>query len=621
MNLKPIIPFEPVSVDKIPEEETWIFQIKWDGVRVLTYFDGKEVTLYNRKLNERTLHYPEITSISDYFHGKSVILDGEVIALDEKGNPSFHEVMRRDGLRNMDRVMLVKDEVPIYYMIFDILFYNGEWLHNKPLSERIKLLQKCIIPTPHIQLVPSESNGNTLWSVVKNHGLEGMVCKDLNSPYLINGKSDWWRKVKNYQDIIAVIAGVTFRSGIVNSVLLGLYDQAGKLWYIGHCGAGKLTRNDWKELTKRIEPLIIKEKPFINDPERIKDVQWLTPEITMKVQFIEWPEGRTLRQPSLQAFTDIPASQCLLPTVKGKKKRKKTRISETLPFEISHPEKPLWETPPIDKRTYIEYLQNIYPYMAPFLKDRLLTVIRYPHGIFGEPFYQKNCPDYAPEFVETRESDGIHYILCNNVDTFLWLGNQLAFEFHIPFHTIHQHGPGEIVFDLDPPSREDFSLAIKAALIIKEVLDSMKLTSFVKTSGNKGLQIYIPLPDDRYTYEDTRLFTSFIAEYLVAKDPDSFTVERMKKKRNNRLYVDYVQHAEGKTIIAPYSPRGNPKATAAAPLFWEELKDGLTMETFQLPIMMERIKKQGDPFAAFFEVKKEQNFEQVLQFLKTQSTN
>ena len=616
MKLEPIIPFEPVRVTEIPDGEAWIAQIKWDGVRVLTYFDGKEVKLYNRKLNERTFHYPEITEMNAYFHGQSVILDGEVIALDEKGKPSFHEVMQRDGLRKMERVKLVKEEVPIYYMIFDILYYNGEWLHDQPLSERLEILKRCVVPTPQIQLVPSESDGNTLWTVVESHGLEGIVCKNLASPYMIDGKNDSWRKVKNYQDVIAVIAGVTFRSGIVNSVLLGLFDQAGKLWYIGHCGTGKLTRNDWKGLTERIDPLKIAEKPFINDPERIKGVQWLTPEITAKVIFIEWPEGKTLRQPSLQSFTDLPADKCLLPAANVKRKVKNFRKSPTLQIEITHPEKPLWETPPIDKRMYMEYLQNIYPYIAPFLKDRLLTVIRYPHGIFGEPFYQKNRPDYAPEFVQCKEAEGIQYILCNNVETFVWLGNQLALEFHIPFQTIHQQGPGEIVFDLDPPSREDFSLAIKAALIIKEVLDSLNLTSFVKTSGNKGLQIYIPLPDGRYTYEETRLFTSFIAEYLVAKVPDSFTIERMKKKRHNRLYVDYIQHAEGKTIIAPYSARGHPHATAAAPLLWEEVQKGLTMEKFQIPSMMTRIRQLGDPFANFFAAKKEQNFEQVLQFLK-----
>lgn len=619
MNLKPIIPYEPISMEQLPKGEDWIAQIKWDGVRILTYYDGKNVQLFNRKLNERTNHYPEITAIGDYFKGKSVILDGEVIALDTKGKPSFHEVMRRDGLRKLEKVNAVKEEVPIYHMIFDILFLNGNWINNHPLYERQAFLEKCLTPNEHIQLVPSQKNIEALWNVAKDYDLEGIVCKKISSPYVIDGKDNSWQKVKNYQDVIAVIAGVTFRADTVNSVLLGLYGQDDRLWYIGHCGTGKMTNEDWRELTNKINPLKIEKIPFSNEPEQIKEVQWIQPKLTVKVQYIDWPEGKTLRQPSLQAFTEIPAKECVLPFFqpqihKRKKKKKKHALKDT---EVTHPEKPLWATPPIHKKEYMQFMQDIYPYISPYLHDRLLTVIRYPHGMFGAPFYQKNSPDYAPEYIQTAESEGIRYIVCNNVETFLWLANQLAFEFHIPFQTIKcKESPSEIVLDLDPPSKNAFALAIKAALIIKEVLDSLHLISFVKTSGNKGIQIYIPLEDGRYSYDDTRLFTEFIAQYLVAKDPESFTIERMKKNRGQRLYVDYIQHAEGKTIIAPYSPRGNPKATVATPLYWEEVKEGLTMETFQIPTIMDRIKRRGNPFESFFAVKKEQNFDPVLQFLK-----
>ncbi|WP_071394528.1 DNA ligase D [Bacillus tuaregi] len=621
MDLKPIIPFEPVSSEKIPSGKEWISQIKWDGVRILTYYDGNEIQLFNRKLRERTLHFPEITAITDYFKGKSVIFDGEVIALDEKGNPSFHQVMRRDGLRKMNRIPLVKHEVPIFYMIFDILYYNGSWIHDRPLKERLSILHDCVRPHAHVQLVPSQEDTVALWKVAKEHHLEGIVCKNLNSSYTIDGKDASWQKVKNYQDTIAVIAGVTYRAEVVNSVLLGLYDHVGHLWYIGHCGTGKMSRKDWQELTNQVEAMKLADKPFYNEPERIKDAIWVRPELTVKVQYIEWPEGKTLRQPSIQAFTEIPAKDCMLPddlqaAIKQPKAKQATSLSEE--ENISHPDKPLWKEPAINKQQYIEYLHGIFPYISPFLHNRLLTVIRYPHGMFGDPFYQKNCPDYAPGFVQTKESEGINYIVCNNLETFLWLGNQLAFEFHIPFQTIEGNGsPSEIVFDLDPPSKDAFSLAIKAANMIKEVLDSLHLISFVKTSGNKGIQIYIPLPDNQYSFDDTRLFTAFMAEYLIVKDPDSFTVERMKKKRGGRLYVDYVQHAEGKTIIAPFSPRGNPKATIAAPLYWEEVKKGLTMESFQIPTILERMDRVGNPFAGFFEAKQKQNFDPVLQFLKT----
>lgn len=312
MKLNPIIPFEPVSSEEIPEGTEWISQIKWDGVRVLTYFDEKEVKLINRKLNDRTNIFPELTDIKSFTSAKSVILDGEIIALDKKGKPSFHEVMRRDGIRKLDRVKDVMNAVPIYYMIFDVVYYNGEFINNYSLKERIDLLSKIIEPNEQIQIVSTQNDGYTLYEVMKQHDLEGIICKNLNSPYIINGKNSDWRKIKNYKDIIAVIGGVTYRSGVVNSMLLGLYDNQNQFLYIGHVGTGRLTGAEWKEFTKIIEPLKINHKPFINQPERLNKVQWIRPVLTVKVQYIEWPEGRSLRQPSIQAFVDQAPEKCRL---------------------------------------------------------------------------------------------------------------------------------------------------------------------------------------------------------------------------------------------------------------------------------------------------------------------
>ena len=310
MKVKPIIPFEPTTSEKIPIGSEWIFQIKWDGVRILSYFDGQEVKLYNRKLNDRTKIFPELTDMKSYMSADSIILDGEVIALDTRGNPSFHEVMKRDGIRRVERVEKVRQEVPIFYMIFDIIYVNGKWIHDHPLEERLKVLHETIRPNPTIQLVPVEKDGEALFEVVKQHGLEGIVCKNLNSKYAINAKNSNWLKVKNYRDVIAVIGGVTYRDGIVNSMLLGLYDEDEQLHFIGHAGTGKLTREEWLTFTRSIEPLEIQKQPFLNNPPRIKDVQWLNPILTVKVQYIEWPKGHSLRQPSIQAFVNQDPKSC-----------------------------------------------------------------------------------------------------------------------------------------------------------------------------------------------------------------------------------------------------------------------------------------------------------------------
>lgn len=314
MDIKPIIPFEPVSTEVFPRGENWIAQIKWDGVRILTYYDGQEVKLYNRKKNERTFHYPELQDIKSYCKANSVILDGEMIALGADGKPSFHEIMRRDGIRRLERVHHVQKMVQVTYMIFDVIFYNNEWINKRILKDRLDLLEQIIIPNKHVQLVTSSPAHEiqTLFKVVENHDMEGVLIKDLNSLYFIDEKSDKWQKKKNYKDLIAVVGGVTLRNKVVNALMLGLYDKEGQLWYIGHAGTGKLKQSEWRQLTKLIQPLVMEQRPFINKPERVKDALWIRPQITVKIQYIEWTEGRSLRQPSIQAFVNVPPDECML---------------------------------------------------------------------------------------------------------------------------------------------------------------------------------------------------------------------------------------------------------------------------------------------------------------------
>ncbi|MEK3883635.1 non-homologous end-joining DNA ligase [Paenibacillus sp. PL2-23] len=271
---------------------------------------------------------------------------------------------------------------------------------------------------------------------------------------------------------------------------------------------------------------------------------------------------------------------------------------------LTSPDKWIWPSaqPHIDKEGYLAYLAQMAPVMLPFLANRLLTTIRYPQGAGGESFYQKNCPDYAPSFIPTGQHEGINYIICNDLATLMWLGNQNTIEYHLPFNRFGEEKPLEIVLDLDPPGREAFPLAVKAAAEIRSILDSFGMTGYPKLSGNKGLQVHIPLdPSLALTYDDARVFTSFVAQYLVERFPDSFTTERLKKNRGKRLYVDYVQHAAGKTIICPYSPRGNEHAGIAAPLRWEEVNERLRPETFTMPFVLQRLASEGCPMADCFE--------------------
>ncbi|MCF6136793.1 non-homologous end-joining DNA ligase [Pseudalkalibacillus berkeleyi] len=287
-------------------------------------------------------------------------------------------------------------------------------------------------------------------------------------------------------------------------------------------------------------------------------------------------------------------------------------------IQVTSLDKLLYPEKDINKQAYLHYLIEVHKRMLPFLNNRYLTVKRYPHGMYDDYFYQKNCPDYAPDFIQTKVHEKINYIVCNDLETLIWLGNQLSLEFHIPFNKMGSSSPSEIVFDLDPPSRDHFALAVQAGLEIKKILDRFDLTGFIKTSGNKGLQIYIPIPEDQFVYEETRVFTKFIADYLVTQFPDNFTIERLKENRGSKCYIDFLQHAEGKTIIAPYSLRGNDDALVATPLYWDEVDERLKPEMFSISDVLKRIKTKGCPFSEMDSIRSTQPLRRILDGLLNQ---
>lgn len=303
MELNPIIPFEPVSTKIIPTGPQWITQVKWDGVRMLIYYDGLNVRLVNRKRNDRTKQYPEFQSPSVYCSASSFIIDGELVAW-EQGKPSFHEVMKRDSARKQQSIELASRQISVTYIVFDVLFANGEWVIDKTLSVRQNLLNEIIKPQPHVQIAQNFKEGTTLFEAIKQQGMEGIICKNMDSSYIINGKDNRWQKVKIEQDLYAVIGGLTYRDGVVSSLLLGLFNQQGNYMYIGNAGAGKLTMKEWATLTSTLLPLRIDTSPFSNVPQRNKGAIWLKPTIVVKVNFLEWTHSGTLRQPCIQSIME-----------------------------------------------------------------------------------------------------------------------------------------------------------------------------------------------------------------------------------------------------------------------------------------------------------------------------
>ncbi|RCW49130.1 non-homologous end-joining DNA ligase [Paenibacillus prosopidis] len=285
-------------------------------------------------------------------------------------------------------------------------------------------------------------------------------------------------------------------------------------------------------------------------------------------------------------------------------------------LRITNPEKLLWPEAEITKLDYIKYLIEMAPYLLSYAKDRLLTTIRYPNGIHGKSFYQKNLPAHAPAWVATHVWRDTNYILANDIPTLVWLGNQACLELHVSFNLYYQPKlPTELVFDLDPTDVDNFSLVLEVALRIKEVLDSLGLVSQPKTSGASGLQIYIPL-EVRYTYEQTRSLNKFIAQYTADKYPQLVTVERLVKNRGTKLYFDYIQHGEGRTLPAPYSPRARKEGSVSTPVTWEEVRIGFSPRDFTIKNVKQRVDKMGDFFVLMTKQKAKQSIDQLLQFIK-----
>jgi bifunctional non-homologous end joining protein LigD len=607
--LKPML---PTLTGEPPLKGKWNYEVKYDGFRGILKIDkSKEISLRSRNNKDLLPHFPEIEEyinelMGDFSISLPIVLDGEIVVLRSPSSSEFFELQIRGRMKNKQKISESAALRPVKFLAFDLIQSGNDLWSSHPYTKRKKELNKLcstleipLKPDPSnpgvIQMVPYFTDWKTVWSEVTNEEGEGVVAKLSDSKWEEGKRSNSWLKIKNWKKCLCFITSVDINNDYFH---IGVFDHdIVKQIGLFHFGISSNDKKTLKEIIKK------------NHSRKEGTHYYIEPAICVEVHYLNWHEQQ-LREPHFHQFMFSSSPEdCTMDQF--------LQNEASLPqnVDITHPDKPLWESPPITKLDYIRYLRRISVVMLPFLRKRPLTCIRFPHGLFGESFYQKNVPDYAPNFVETHVQDGIEYIICNELESLMWLGNQLALEFHIPFQKADQQDVNEIVFDLDPPGRQQFSLAVKAALIMKELFEGMHLQSFVKTSGNKGLQVYIPLPSG-YSWEDTGLFTEFIAHYLVSNYPDEFTIERMKKNRKGRLYVDYIQHGEGKTIIAPYSLRGNDKALIAAPLWWHEVNEELTPEQFTMEAVLSRFTRLGCPFSQFDWVKDEQPFREVISFLK-----
>ncbi len=600
------------AAEEVPISNDWIFETKYDGYRCLLHWDHKGIKLMSRNGNELGHLFPEIISFCERFSNfilpyLPIVLDGEICYLTNDYKSEFSIVQTRGKMRNEDVILKYAQNFPCHFIAFDLIHYKGLDITQYLLLERKSLL-KSLFETigasntvnndkhDSIQAIDVFKDEQAVWEKVKKYNGEGVIAKTINSVWNSGVRSRQWLKLKNWRFVSVILTKYDKENGFFH----GSVYKDSTLVEIVIFKHG-LSENEMDTLISFFQK---------NGKQMTSEIWELEPSICVEIACIDF-DGKKLREPRFHQFRFDAVPEEV-------NWRAMLRSLNPIPeiVQVTHPDKPVWPKSNLVKDDYLLYLQQIAPYQLPFLRNRLLTAIRFPHGVPGESFYQKNAPDYTPDFVETKLNEDIHYIVCNTIESLLWLGNQLAIEFHIPFQTIDTKFPTEIVFDLDPPSVNEFSLAVDAALKMKEIFDQFNLQSFVKTSGGKGLQIYIPIPKNTFSYEDTRIFTEFVCMFLCMEEPNKFTTERLKKNRHGKLYLDYVQHAEGKTIIAPYSARGNELGCIATPLQWEEVNGQLKPELFTIPTVLERIKKVGDPFLHFREVGEQQDFEIVLTNLK-----
>jgi len=604
--MKPMLLTE---VFETPIGEEWIYETKYDGFRCMLVWDEQPM-LISRNGNNLNHLFPEILDFCNSLFDQikaflPITFDGELVYLTNNFTSDFSLVQKRGRMQNREVIAAHASSFPFHYIAFDLLSFKGESLTNKYLKTRKQQLSKLFTtlklpvtvnyedPRP-LQAISSVEYSETLWHAIKVYNGEGMVAKKKTSKWMGNSRSTHWVKIKNWRFVTVIVTKYDHGNGYFHGSVYQ-HDELVEIVSFKH----GLSEEERKTLIAF----------FQGNGQRSNETWELEPSICVDIACIDF-DGSKLREPRFHAFRlEMLPEDCQWQHMQ----RQLFPIPDTV--QITHPDKPVWPEIGISKDGYLHYLQMISPYLLPFLRNRPLTLIRFPHGIPGESFYQKSSPEQIPAFVSTVRVEDINYLVCNNLETLLWLGNQLALELHIPFQTLQTEHPTEIVFDLDPPSVEQFSLAIRGALDLKEIIDYFKLQSFVKTSGGKGLQLYIPLPENSFSYEEVRVFTEFICRFLCEQKPDLYTIERLKKNRHQKLYLDYVQHAEGKTIIAPYSTRGNEKGLVATPLHWEEVNEQLTPDRFTIPAVLERMKKVGNPFRDFREIGESQDFRSVLDHL------
>lgn len=578
--------------------DDWLFETKWDGYRAIATVQNGKASLYSRNEKSFNKDYPPVVAAVEKI-SHNVVMDGEVIVLDKNGKPDFQ------SLQNYKNTGVGK----LIYAVFDLLHLDGHELQQLTLLERKSLLKdlldnlgdKTVRFSPHVL-----QKGKAFFKKAQQQQWEGMIAKRTDSIYEEGRRGMSWLKIKIVNEQEALICGYTAPRGSrkkIGALVLGMYENK-KLKYIGHCGGG-LNEATIGDLYNRLQPLVTKASPFDEKVATNMPVTWVKPQLVCQVKFQEWTGDGHLRQPIFMGLReDKPAKDVHPETAKKitmstiEKERILTLNSKKV--TLTNQSKLYWPDEKITKGQLIDYYLSVSKYILPHLKDRPLSLHRFPNGIGKPSFYQKDLDlEQTPAWIKSvplvAGSTGkeVDYLVCNNEATLAYMINLGCIEINPWLSRVNSlDNPDFIILDLDPENI-DFRYVVETAQHIKALLDSFRITAFCKTSGATGLHIYIPTVG-KISYESSRLFAEYIARHVNRELPKSTSVTRAKASRNKKVYIDFLQNSRGQTIAAAYSVRPKPGATVSMPLLWEEVNEKLRISDFNMFNSLERINEKGE---------------------------
>jgi len=589
----------------------WAYEIKWDGVRALAYSEPGRIRFASRNLNDVTSSYPELKALNRALSSHRAILDGEIVAFDEEGRPSFGRLQGRMHVSSESAARRRAKQAPVAYLVFDLLWLDGHSLMELAYEQRRARLTELGLEGPAWQTPDHVAgNGAAVLAASVESGLEGVVAKRLDSPYEPGRRSPCWIKVKNVRREDVVVGGWLPGEGRrherIGALLVGVLD-AGGLRYAGRVGTGFTDA----ELTRLARTLREREaSPFDpGGPQPPRGAVFVEPDRVAEVEFSEWTSDGMLRHPSYKGLREeAPASAFL--DAGRRLPRAGDGVEVTVggrTLKVTNLDKVLYPQAGFTKRAVVEYLVGVAPAILPHLEGRPLTRVRFPNGVEDSSFFEKQCPSHRPEWVKVApialSAKTVEFCVCDDLPTLVWLGNLAALELHTSLSRAEPiERPTTMVFDLDPGPPATVVECCRVALLLEGMFANLGLRCFPKTSGSKGLQVYVPLNVPGATYEATKAFARAVAELLESAEPDLVISRMTRSLREGKVLVDYSQNDEHKTTVCVYSLRARERPTVSTPVTWDEVRachDGgdpraLAFDSAQV---LERVAEQGDLFA------------------------